>query len=71
MIEKQAPQGKFRVIGANRGEGSTKHQIVGDYSSLEEALMVAHKSGAMMNPVSVHSDDGKIVFSAGSYKVAQ
>ena len=71
MIEKQAPQGKFRVIGANRHEGSTEHHIVGDYSSLEEALMVAHKSGATMNPVSVHSDDGKIVFTAGSYKVAQ
>jgi hypothetical protein len=71
MIEKQAPKGKFRVIGVERLESALGHRLVGDYSSMEEALLVAHKNGEMLNPVSVYCDEGNMLFSAGSYKVAQ
>jgi hypothetical protein len=71
MIEKQAPKGKFRVIGVDRLESALEHRLIGDYSSVNEALMVAHKNGATLNPVSVYCDEGNVLFSAGSYKVAQ
>ena len=71
MIEKQAPKGKFRVIGVDRLESAPEHRLVGDYSSVNDALMVAHKNGATLNPVSVYCDEGNVLFSAGSYKLAQ
>jgi hypothetical protein len=52
-------------------ESALEHRLIGDYSSVNEALMVAHKNGATLNPVSVYGDEGNVLFSAGSYKVAQ
>ena len=61
----KAPKGKVRVVGVDTFDNTD--WIIGDYMTEQEAIDVAELEGQRMLKTHVYNDNGKHLFSAGSF----
>ena len=64
-FSRNAPKGKFRVIGVDTFDGTD--WVEGDYDTLEFAQKVAQAQGGSMCMMHVYDDRGKHVDKAGTF----
>jgi hypothetical protein len=65
--ELKAPPGKFRAIGVDTFEASNADYLIGDYSTVEEAIRNAADKAGAMNPCYVYDDKGDLRWHGGSF----
>lgn len=63
---RQAPMGKFRVLGVDTFEGPFADYLIGDYEREHDAILIAKDSAGTMNPVYVYDDRGTVVWHGGT-----
>jgi hypothetical protein len=64
-FSRQAPTGKFRVIGVDTFDGSD--WVQGDCDTLAEARELANKKGGEMTMMHIYNDQGKHMGNAGIF----
>lgn len=64
-FSRQAPKGKFRVVGVDTFDGGDWVQQ--DCDSLDEAIEVAKKNGGQMTKMHVYDENGNHLFDAGTF----
>lgn len=64
-FSRQAPAGKFRVVGVDTFEGSD--WLENDCGTIEEAQKVANKKSGEMTMMYIYNDKGAYVGEAGTF----
>lgn len=64
-FSRSAPPGKFRVIGVDTFDGTD--WVYGDFNTKEKAIEFADEKGDDMLKTHVYDDQGKHLFTAGSF----
>lgn len=64
-FSRNAPKGKFRIIGVDTFDGSD--WVYKDVDTFEEAKKFADEEGGVMLKVHVYNDEGKHVYEAGTF----
>lgn len=64
-FSRNAPRGKYRVIGVDTFDGGDWHQ--GDFDTKDAALKCAHDKGGPMTKMHVYDDSGHHVGEAGTF----
>lgn len=64
-FERNAPKGKFRVVGVDTF--SHEDWLEGDFDTADAALAHAKRHGGVMNKMHVYNDVGKHIGYAGTF----
>jgi len=66
LFERNAPSGKFRIIGVDTFDGTD--WVYKDVDTIEEARKFADEKGGPMLKVHVYNHKGQHVYKAGSFR---
>lgn len=64
-FSRNAPKGKFRVVGVDTFDGSD--WVQGDFDTLNEACQCAREKGGEMTMMHVYNDKGEHMDEAGTF----